>query len=163
MHTIRRQLSTFSNLLDNIYESNVVIGGTNALLIHGLVMSRQPGDLDLVIFNPTEKQKTVLKYMKPLCDAGESGYNGADELRKSYKFTINDMVINILIENTNVSSDLLIFKFDGRDYKVQSIKEVIDAKRSYHIKNKNPDNLIHYVRDKDVRDFIDLKNSNFNL
>ena len=68
-------MKTVTSLIDEFYpmlkelkgeDTNVVIGGTCAILMHGLDIGRDPEDLDVIIYKPTDRQKKVLNVLKPL-------------------------------------------------------------------------------------------------
>ena len=56
---INDYLKTFRHFLLKINGDNVVLAGVNALKLHGLKMSRNPNDLDVVIFKPTKAQLDI--------------------------------------------------------------------------------------------------------
>jgi hypothetical protein len=154
------------SLIAEFHDENCVIGGMHALLAHGLQMSREPVDLDLIIYNPTGKQLNTLKYFKHfdlINDRNlDAGYTKADI--KAYKFKKGDLFLDIIVEhNKQTPQHLLQFASNGIIYKIQSIELVIAAKRSYFFEKKDSDGLKKYIRDKDALDMIDLKNNNFNL
>jgi len=166
---MQNYLQTFKNFIQPLGTDNVVIGGTLALKAHGLIMSREATDLDLIIFKPTDKQLEYIKLMsafqKEFIDDEALKNPFSDYHRKSYKFKKNELIIDILLQDKFVPNDLLLFNFDGTYYKIQSVKNTIDAKRSYMFDNKYDSRTGNssYIREKDVKDFNDLKNSNFNL
>jgi len=157
---MEQYLKTFKQLIQPLGTQNVVIGGTIALKAHGLIMSREATDLDLIIFNPTEKQKAYIESMKFF--EIENRNIPQHVYQKSFKFKKANLTIDILIQESEVPQGLLYAEFEGTFYKVQSIKNTIDAKRSYCLYGSIGGN-VKYIREKDVKDFEDLKSSNFNL
>ena len=125
-------------------ERNVIIGGSVALMLHGLQIGREPGDLDLVIYTPTDRQMIVLSDSRTFKNAEESGEYGG------YKCAKEGRVLNVLIEvNKPVPSGLLGGMFTGYSHLIQSIDNVMAAKT-------------RYARPKDFYDLQQLKNLNFN-
>lgn len=136
--------------------SNMVIGGSHALLLHGLDIGRDTDDFDVVIYEPTMDQ---LKYLADKIHTGEmkESIEESSDNTRSCKVECNGATIDFLIErNTCMPADLLLVHHSGITLFVQSVYRVIDAKRSY----TNEDGMF---RQKDVDDCKLLKNANFNL
>ena len=69
MQELNNYLNVFQIIIDDLVElspsaKNVRLGGSLILKLHGLNFSRSIGDLDIVITNPTEKQKDYLKALR---------------------------------------------------------------------------------------------------
>lgn len=165
---INDYLFTFRNLFKLINGDNLVIAGTNALKLHGLKMSRDAADLDVVLFNPTEKQLTILRGMSCLQIKENEHNSAADFQDETYpidniilKFKKDELFLDIILSKDIVPDFLLFHKFDREFYKIQNIALNIDAKNSYAVRNQ--DGLRLYRRIKDSIDLQDLKNSNFNI
>jgi hypothetical protein len=136
-----------------------VIGGVWALKLHGLIV-RDTQDLDIIIYNP---QEVFIDKLKKLLEDGaaEEGsiFNPKGNNRhRSYKITRNGLTIDFLLEFDKLHPltlltlpkilDLGYVGYVLSDLSVQSIAEVIAAKKLYH-------------RDKDLKDFEDFKRDNF--
>lgn len=171
---INQYISKFEGLIDSLSAGvdNVVLGGAHALYLHGLEMSRMAADLDLIIYKPTIGQEEILKIMSNFdmikFQRPEPRYPG-ERVVKAIKLKKDDFFMDIIIEEEPVPEGLLIHKYHCNEYKIQSISNTIAAKRSY-IHNKkvstsdgHQNDMEAYVRRKDIQDFIDLKNMNFNL
>jgi hypothetical protein len=153
-------LNTFKELIDQLKEkeNNVVIGGMQALTLHGLNFSRETQDLDLIIYNPTPNQSIALQALKIFQVTRENMQVSYGEIQKSNKFRKDNLFIDILIEVGQKPEGLLNHINGEMQLPVQSVKNVIAAKASYKYEGVGG----FYVREKDLLDFIDLKNSNFN-
>jgi hypothetical protein len=115
--------------------------------IHGLNFSRSVGDLDIIVTNPTEKQKDYLKALKFFDIVDDIGYVNETNI----KLKKNGYFLNILIvEPHNEPITPMFYCYKDKYYGVVSIAEVINAKK-------------RYSRSKDIKDFILLKNENFNI
>ena len=172
MTHIDKYLENFHDIIENLHDDNVVIAGTHALKIHGLIVNREPGDLDLVIFNPNPWQLTYLDsvYARAVNNNAHPRYrgDGRPEDQRSIKFAEEDLetgaklYLDILIENNaSVPADLLLYKYGNELYKIQNIALNIAAKRSYCPGDR--DEMSLYARRKDMQDFQALKNDNFNI
>lgn len=152
---MNNHVKEFEKLLLALNGDNLVLAGSIALIEHGLIMSRLPLDLDVVIYQPNDKQKELLKaiYLVAL-DNKVSEY--PFETTKQFKFLKNGFHCNILIEDKFVPVDLLYYQNNGVFYKIQNIKINMQAKMSFKTKDGK-------YREKDLLDCIDLKNSNFNI
>lgn len=150
---MEQYLNEFKDFLEKIDGNNLVLGGIHAIRAHGLMFSRATQDLDIIIYGPTQKQLDVIQSTSPDMEPSdrEGDYQtDPDDPRRSYKFQKNGMIIDILIEYYAVKPQhLLHFKHEDKYFQVQGVSFIIDAKRMYG-------------REKDYKDFEDLKNSNFN-
>ena len=127
-------------------ETNVRLGGSMILKTHGLNFSRPTGDLDVIVTNPSQKQKDYLRALRFFNI--EDDYFNNDT---NYKFKKDNYILNILVvENYNEKITPTYYMFEGRHYGIVSIDEIIAAKK-------------RYGRSKDVHDFLMLKNENFNM
>lgn len=170
---IKDYLSTFQKIINLIIWPNVVIGGKQALRLHGLNMTTPPADLDLIIFTPTVKQMEALKILS-IFDCVENrpkkselDYPGNELHQKAMKFKKDGLFLDIIIaKHIPLPSGLLNYVFNGNSFPVNTIKNIIDAKRSYFFERQDEKDYIlpaKYSRTKDMEDFIDLKNKNFNI
>lgn len=151
MKELDNYLSTFQIVIDDLLGAsstkNVRLGGSLILKLHGLNFSRSIGDLDLIITNPTEKQKDYLKALQFF----DVVNNGAYANEANIKLKKNGYFLNILIvDSYTLPITPVFYQYNNTYYGIVSIKEIIDAKRQYK-------------RKKDIEDFLLLKNENFNM
>lgn len=167
--TLRDLLLNAKPILDQLSDSNIVIGGSQALKIHGLEIGRDSQDLDIIIYEPTAKQYETLKAFDVFSDRtslSNMDYEvDENSPRRSFKFRLNGREIDILIEHTPCPKEVLYYMMEvsamhSLMIKVQSINKVIAAKRSYRL--RRDEGLGQYSRTKDFLDFQNLKNLNFN-
>jgi len=145
MKELNKYLDTFSPILEKLDSTNVRLGGTLILKLHGLNFSRPIGDLDVIITNPTTTQWDYLKDIE-FFQSDESYSN-----QYNFKFKKENLHLNILlIENHNDDLGNLFYTHGGKMYRIISIAEIINAKKKYS-------------RSKDISDFLLLKNENFNI
>ena len=139
---LENHLSHFKELIDLICcEDNHVLGGSLALKLHGLNF-REAQDLDIVIYNPTEKQLQIFETLKPFERKNKDEFY----TQRSYKYLKSGLAINFLLEfDTDMPLNLLTH---SSGWRINSIKEIINAKKNY-------------CRTKDLLDLLDLKNKNF--
>lgn len=138
-------------------EDNMVLGGLNALVSHGLIVGRGCQDLDIILYNPSDRQIDLIRgtsYNGQQITREESEYPEKEEKRRSYKFGKDGLTIDILLEYSVEKPNGLLFypyRNNGMPYffEVQSVSGVIDAKRKY-------------ARAKDHKDFENFKRQNFN-
>jgi hypothetical protein len=151
MKELDNYLNTFQVILDDLLDTssknNVRLGGSLILKLHGLNFSRSVGDLDIIVTNPTEKQKDYLKALKFFNIVDDIGYVNETNI----KLKKNGYFLNILVvEPHNESITPMFYCYKDKYYGVVSIAEIINAKK-------------RYSRSKDIKDFILLKNENFNI
>lgn len=135
--------------LKHLGNNNIVIGGTTALKLHGLILNKEPEDIDVIVYKPTKDQLKLIDVLKlfddEICESIEYG-------RRSIKLNIDNALLNIVIEwHDSKPSNLLSFKMDYLKLDIQSVENVFKAQRSY---NK---------RKKDLESSIKLKELNFNI
>src|ERR1700744_218658 len=103
---IKSYLNNFYYLIKAINGDNLVLAGTNALKLHGLKMSRQANDIDVVLFQPTEKQMQVLRNLSMMVVGDKQHFHNDHEKIQDenypldkilLKFKKNDMFIDIHI------------------------------------------------------------------
>jgi hypothetical protein len=170
---INDYIHTFRVLLSRINDYNVVLAGVNALKLHGLKMSRPANDLDVVIFKPTEKQISFLRDISVL-QINENRFDDSASMIQDenyplgkiiLKFKKDNLNLDIIFSDDKVPENLLYHKqiINNKivEFKIQNITLNIEAKNSYSVRNE--DGLRLYRRIKDMVDFQDLKNSNFNI
>jgi hypothetical protein len=168
MKDLKNTLAMFSSTLSILYGtgSNLVLGGSNALKLHGLETGRKSNDVDIIIYRPTTLQMTILNGLRtgsPLFKekAIDQGYPGrvvsltAKLMGRSYK-------LDIILSDEKMPEDLLSIEFFKYPILVQSIKNIIEAKASY-TKQVDTRGSQRYISEKDAVDLMTLKNLNFNL
>lgn len=152
MKELDNYLNTFQIIIDDLIDAspakNVRLGGSLILKLHGLNFSRSIGDLDIIITNPTNKQKDYLKALR-FFNHEDEGYNGNNET--NYKFKKHTLSLNVLVTD-KYSKDIVqtYYLFNNKYYGFVPVQEIIDAKKTYG-------------RKKDINDFLILKNENFNM
>lgn len=160
-------LNTFEQIIKALNTSdNIAIGGYQALKLHGLTLNRQPSDLDIIIFQPTPRQLSTLKVLQCF-DCIKRPRDIDFEQIKAFKFKKHDMFMDVIISKDPIGP-LLLFNHDTGSFKVNSIFEVVHAKASYKFRRNEdgPDYTNEtntYARAKDMVDFQQLKNINFNM
>jgi len=157
-------INSFKNLIQQLkQENNLVIGGTTALMFHGLIC-RSPSDLDIIIYKPTERQKNIITALLDF----DSVCNYVTDIRdrRAFKFNKEGYVVDILLEKESHPNmdDLLLKSIDSNYYRIQSVQEIVKAKSKYVLHdNEGLSKECLYVREKDLKDFLELKNNNFNI
>lgn len=163
---------------------NVVIGGKWALSLHGLNLASEPADLDIIIYEANSKQRRIFESLResdriedrPKRTIQNVGYDG-DTTVKVIKLESQRGLLADIIKEKDRHPDgvesLLTVKIGAYSYPVQSIKRVIEAKASYSFSHSGkelpkdgggePLKLKKYMRAKDLVDFLELKNLNFNV
>ena len=150
--------------LTNADAQNVVIAGSNALKLHGLIIDWTPDDLDIVIFDPTPQQVLIVtqNYEQSMSYEQEKEVIGLPRSFKMEKKMPEKIVLSlniILAYDISVPNELLYFKYWDKDWKVNSIKNIIEAKCSYMVGQGRKKG---FLRAKDVEHLQKLKNLNFN-
>lgn len=159
---------------------NVVIGGKCALKLHGLNMSTKPSDLDIIVYAPSQAQYNILNSLREVntiedrpSRAIETDYDGVQSV-KVIKIELADGSKMDIIKESEYHPDgtenLLRMTSKKTSWPIQSIRRVIEAKASYSFSHgkkigegETEAELVKYMRAKDLIDFLDLKNLNFNV
>jgi len=126
--------------------NNVRLGGSLVFKVHGLNFSRKTDDLDIILVNPTEEQKTYLNLIRAFSILkGDYDYETTN-----FKFVKDGLILNILVINdyTDENQYKTYYKHKNIYYEVVAINEIIKAKKRYN-------------RNKDINDFELLKKENF--
>jgi hypothetical protein len=167
---MKKFLDVFFPLLKDLNDSNLFLTGMNALKSHGLIVQREPLDLDVAIHKPTEKQKHILEILKPLSEFHISNERTDYENNvisndiKIIKFKRKGIEIDIFTTEKEGPQESLLYNYNGTMFNVSPIDEIIKAKASYGRQYINSlGNVVNLKRAKDVIDLQDLKNSNFNF
>jgi len=183
---IKVYIRTFLPILEQMMDNNMVLAGTLALRLHGLNISRDSGDLDVVLYQPTKKQLDILTTLSPLQvknpfhdgDCYDNDLRGKllkNGRQKTIKFQKDGLFIDFILEHDKhlPDFDLLVLKYESDscndvtgilnkyEFKIQNIFLNILAKNSYILDAR--DGLNIYRREKDMKDLIMLKNENFNF
>jgi hypothetical protein len=151
MQELNKYLEVFHKIIDDLneirptHESNVRLGGSLILKLHGLNFSRKSDDLDIILNNTSPFQKDYIKAMSNF--RVDETYGNEDI---NYKFAKNGLCLNILLVNQLINCSPITYKFRSKYYDIVPISEIIQAKA-------------RYGRKKDLSDLILLKNENFNL
>jgi len=161
-------LDTFKPIIDQLSTSkNIAIGGYQALKLHGLILNREPKDLDIIIFQPTQLQIAALSVLICFDIIRDRPKDLKFENFKAFKFKKNDIYLDVIISNLPMEN-LLTFSCSAGDFKVNTIQGVIEAKASYKFRRNEEtvdyaNEICLYARAKDMLDFQQLKNINFNM
>jgi len=148
-----KRISTFLHILkplagNHVNLENVVISGATAIKAHGLILNREPSDLDVAVYQPTDEQLEIILKGEKAMTAGPYPE------QRVFKFYHDGQSMDIVVEYEETPPGLLYHAHYYGDevlfFKIQSIENCVAAKRMYN-------------REKDWRDFQDLKNSNFNM
>jgi len=151
-HMLDNSINIFKSL--NNGNNNVVIGGSLSLAIHGLNLHTIPKDVDMIIYSPSKQQIEILKVLSIFSEKNPvtNTYQ-----RRSFKIKVNDIYIDIIVEHKKtIPNNLLILKHNNCEFKIQSIKNVFQARKEYVEHNQN-------IRVKDYISTIKLKELNFNI
>ena len=160
MNNIDKFLDAFKEEITKVYGANLVLAGSNVLMLHGLRTSWSPEDLDIAIYEPTVDQ---VKYI-----ANEDNfepcmsYDTAEELgiqQRAWKKTKDGLTLNFILEySTPKPQVVLLYPYDGLLFQVNNIETIISAKLSYSVGEEKS-----FVRRKDAWHLSELKNCNFNV
>lgn len=159
---MEKYISQFKDKLDLLLDVNVVIGGLNALIAHGLNVHRESNDIDIIIYQPTNTQLSLIEEWSKdnLVDPDSVPY---DEDAKVTKLESGGLHMDIILEYKKTTPENLLLKeLNGVFYQIQSIKNVIEAKCSYAYNSKGLTPK-EYMRSKDLKDLLAFKNVNFNI
>jgi hypothetical protein len=143
-----RKVSSYLQYLDRDTK-NIVIGGSSALVLHGLFVKQEPEDLDIIVFRPTKTQKEHIKVLQKTFGTEDIG---SDNLRRSYKIRVNDKltVDFILAHDIDIPENMVSVNVDGYNYYINSVCNIIEA-------------IACYKRPKDFEKAWTLKQLNFNI
>lgn len=161
---LKKTINTFWKEINGLCISDrVMIAGSYSLHLHGLNLGDYlPKDLDLVVFNPSERQEDLLEKFEMTLDYGIGGENDA----VSYKLDRDDLVLNVIVaRGLLMRTGLLSYLYSGNPahalvFRVANVGEVVAYKTSYYYKSSGAG--IAYTRRKDVLHLQELKNFNFN-
>ena len=160
MKDLEKILSKFQSVLKIIFDTNIVIGGSAALKLHGLEIGREISDVDIIIYKPTPSQRLFLRLVEQKSPTELDGYE-----RRVYKFTktlLKKYSIDVIVSHEDLPENLLSCELLSHTVKIQSIENIVKAKASYVSKVDGRGSLL-YISKKDATDMINLKNLNFNL
>lgn len=155
MHNIDLHIAEFSNEITKIGTENIAIGGSFALMLHGLEIGHEPEDLDLIIFKPTDEQ---YEFIANKCESNANYQTVDGGQARSWKLKRKGMTLNIIFAfDVDVPENPLFYVF-GKMYRVNPIADIIKAKLQY-TEGHEKQNL----RRKDMMHLQMLKNLNFNI
>lgn len=152
INTIKKFLREFDEVFREwkTEDMPMVIGGIWALKLHGVEV-RDSLDLDIIVYNPTSDFTVYLQSL-PGIELGRGSHledPHTGENWRSWKLTKNKLTVDFITEwEENEPEGLLSFEFKDRVWKVQGVSTVIEKKKIYN-------------REKDKKDFEDLKRDNF--
>ena len=127
----------------------LVIGGTAALNLHGLV-TKELQELDIIVYDPDQATLNKIEEMSHGEEEGSPQTVVNGELRRSYKVIRRNLTFDFIIANDDnyEQESVLKVRIGMYNFSVQSIKIILDAKRSYD-------------REKDKEDFLRMIKDNF--
>lgn len=131
--------------------ANVSIGGSAALMLHGLNIGCEINDVDLIIHSPTKEQYETLQKLWLIFEDTELGSTGE---KRSFKLKFPAGKLDVLIAKKARLCTSSFYKILDEVIPLNSVEDVMSARRSY-IKD-NP-------RLKDLQSSLLLKQNNFNL
>jgi hypothetical protein len=141
----KKLIETYKGILDELNSENVVLAGSCALELMGVNLPKEPEDLDVIIYQPTFYQNSIIVKYSSKCVANNK--NIIEEYRRVVKLEISPkLFLDIIIEDYPLTHDCLLF--DGQ-YNIQPVNKIMEARG-------------RYLRPKDYASFLDLKNLNFN-
>lgn len=146
MNHLRLHVKEFQKELSELNGSNTVLSGSCVLEAYGLNTGKLPGDLDLIIYNPTKSQIEYIKLLR-----SRDVMDKERQIEEHYKKVISIMSakglkMDIVFESYNIHAGE---HPRYHEFKLQPIDRIIQAKRRFN-------------RPKDLEAFLDLKQLNFN-
>lgn len=126
--------------------TNMFIAGSCALQLYGFKMDWEPGDLDVVIYHPTDHQELYLDTKFDGCSDYETDDNHGCTLRRVFEIIIDGKKLNVLCEYAiEIPEPNLTYQF----YHINPVANILNA-------------IISYKREKDSNHIKSLINLNFN-
>lgn len=159
-NNIDKLLDAFKEEIGKVYGPNLVLAGSNVLVLHGLNISWTPEDLDIAIYQPTGPQ------YKEITDSGKYepclDYDTAEEKgveRRSWKKSKDGLTLNFILEHDTPKPQInLLYDHGGVFFQVNGVDTIIAAKTSYSVGEEKA-----FLRRKDAWHLSELKNCNFNV
>ena len=164
MRNLKKTLSAFAETIKILNGENLVLGGSNALELHGLEIGREANDVDLIIYRPTTEQTAFLDMTRQV-NGQKIKLDPSDYPVRVTKFIRNldkKYSLDVIVSNEEMPKDLLSYDFLEGKLKIQSIHNIVKAKSGYLHKVDNRGSC-WYISEKDSKDLQQLKNLNFNL
>jgi len=155
------QLEKLADVILQLIDENVVIGGKVALQLHGLKMTDEPKDIDFIIYNPTAKQFAFLNAIRPfdLCKDHpfERDSYPTDQL-KVMKFKKNDIAFDIIQEKCQIPKNLLTYRIKD-SFSTDSKQEIINATYSDEVSVLSAKDRIReiYFKIQSIKEVIKAK------
>lgn len=164
MRNLKKTLSVFAETIKILNGENLVLGGSNALELHGLEIGRAANDVDLIIYKPTTEQIAFLDMSRQINGQRLKFDTGDYPLRvtKFIKTLDKKYSLDVIVSNEEIPKDLLSYDFLEGRLRIQSIHNIVKAKAGYLHKVDNRGSC-WYISEKDSKDLQQLKNLNFNL
>ena len=168
-------INNFRDLLIRfqLSKNNVCISGRCALALHVLEMQTIPQDLDIIIYNITKEQFSIIDtYLLLNPQATQRSLRLSEyecdplnidipEVLSFYSLIIQGIKIDIFLSTEQMPTNLLNYNVNVADkifvFPVHSINATIEAKNNYGLEKSMQ--IKGYRR---LKDFQELKNSNFN-
>jgi hypothetical protein len=164
MRNLKKTLSVFAETIKILNGDNLVLGGSNALELHGLEIGREANDVDLIIYRPTTEQTAFLDMSRQI--SGQKTKLDPDDypvrVTKFIKTLDKKYSLDVIVSSEEMPRDLLSYDFLEGRLKIQSIHNIVKAKSGYLHKVDNRGSC-WYISEKDSKDLQQLKNLNFNL
>jgi len=143
------------DVLKNDASCEMIIAGTTALGLHGLVLDKFPEDLDVLLYCPDNVDIEFFKVLTKLYPTGledKCSLDISNYKRRSRKLKINNNIVDFIkIQKHHILPNYLTLEVENIVFKIQPVEEVIDARRGYGKRNK------------DLISSLALKHYNFNL
>lgn len=158
---MKKHITEFLNeLLFFKKEKNLVLGGSLALIEHGLMIDWTPGDLDVIIFQPTDKQQKYIDACFESCSEYPEDKDGKEK-NSVFQLKRHGLTLNVIVtKQERPPFDTLLYYCYNQEisFRINSIREIVRAISTYRTGAKK----IH-VRVKDIQHMQTLKNLNFNI
>jgi hypothetical protein len=164
LKSLKKTVAAFAGIIKIIDGDNLVLGGSNALKLHGLDLGREPSDIDLIIYRPTVEQQRFLELTQKTNGQRKSEFDNPE-----YKFRVTkfkspkgNFNLDVIVSEEEIPQNLLSIDILENRFKIQSVSNIIKAKTGYfHKVDGRGSNK--FIAQKDARDLQNLKILNFNL
>jgi hypothetical protein len=101
-----------------------VIGGSNAMKLHGVKLAKEPGDLDIILEKPMPHAISNLE----LFQATNPNPKFTGNANMSYSFYIDNIKVDVWIRNH--ANDEVLLQHEG--FYVNSIRDIVEAKTLFN-------------------------------
>lgn len=151
MEALKKNFENCKDLLEQLKGPNLVLTGSCVLQAYGLYLHKEPEDLDIAIYFPTDEQMAVINSLKEFNIAKNEDipddYTRVTKLNLGNGTTV-DIILEIDENNPNLLEDDEYLKYQG--YNLQPVHLIIQARG-------------RFARDKDFESCRKLKDLNFNM